>query len=250
MLRLVDPPELRRIVDAIPDTTLTIPNPSPKNLNGKIYIEGRELRELDYLLLEGGFRISEVAQPSGQGSNTSHSLKVFAETHHDTGEEALRIQVYALKKKLPILRDVARPLNPKYDPWTKPILDHWERDGSPKLNRFNAARANRHILAGIGYTVKGRIIYRRDPKGKLLKNGDGKKTVETIVPQHPKQGADHVFRHACTKELKKLQLNGTERRVFFRWSAQADGAAATEDNYDPEELEWYEYFHKMLRPII
>lgn len=256
--RLLQPRELRQVILGIPSGRLVIPDPSPRQPEGRIYVDGDQLRLLDMFLMVGGFRISEAAKPSGEGGNTSDTIRVTEDTHHDTKEKVLRIQVVALKKLLREERDIGVPLNPIYDPFTQPILDAFKKRSEEKdeeiytvipwdINRFQAARANRHILRGIGYTIRARAVYRRDAEGKLIKEGK-KKVLDHIEPQHPTQGADHIFRHARTRELRLLQLKGDERRAFFKWSKPADGAAAVEDSYD--EPLWFEFFGKLLRPVM
>ncbi len=231
MLSLPEPGEVRRRIDAIPDGEIRIPRPSRLWPDGEWVVLGKTLRGLDRMALLGGFRISElVAKPTRGSGNTSDTLEVTTDTHHATGEEALIIRVYALKKQAPVQREIGIPLNPRYEPWAEKVLRDWEDSGGVnpyQVDRVHAWAANRLVFDGIGYKVAPQRA--------------------TQTPEHLKPGGNHILRHERAAELRRAQLSVEERVAYFAWSAQTAGLNSMLATYD--RIPWFDIFPKLLRPV-
>lgn len=247
-LRIATPAEVRSAIDSIPSGDFFIPHPTKATPNRIDKVNGDVLKVTDMLALVGGFRIDEIAAKTyGKDKSTANTLKLETVTHHNTGQEALLIHVDALKKKAPETREIGIPLDPHSEPYSKQILDAWEKSsGNPcEIDRRTAWAANRIVFAGLGYKVKGRVTYLKDEDGKLIRDAEDKKIIETTTREHPKPGSDHFLRHIRVRELRQLQFTRDERIAFFRWSTTGFGGEAMLDTYDP--VDWFEWFPKLLK---
>jgi hypothetical protein len=240
------PEELRRRIATI-TKDIIIPYPSKKFPKGEIHVKASTLRSLDMLAFLGGFRIDEICGKAYGNANTSHTLTLKEDTYRATGEPVLLIRVNALKKKVPTLREIGIPLGPKHEPFAQPLLDAWNNNGCKpfKIDRYTAYRANRIVFADLEYRIKPRIVYRRDKNRNLIRDKNGKKITEKIVPEHSQGVANHGIRHIRTNELRnRFQLTREERTAFYRWSTMNLEGAAVMDEYD--QPEWFEFFPKLL----
>lgn len=215
---------VRERIKAMTDADYLVPSPSEKFPDGVRRIDGEAVRVTLKLALIGGFRISEVCTkyPTlGKSQNTSDSLRVFVDTHKATGEEVLRVQVQALKKKEYVLRDLGLPLGKTHEPFSSDILRAYERvGGNPcMVNRQEAWYVARMIFDGFGY----RVNKRKDLK----------------------PAGNHFLRHMRAVELREMQLSPEERVSFFKWSSGGVGINPMIMVYS--EPDWFEYFPKLLR---
>lgn len=222
--RVPETKEVRERINGISDDDYLIPSPSAKFPNGVRRISGKAVKVTSKLALIGGFRISEVCSKYSKNSesgNSSDTLKVFVDEHKATGEEVLRVQVEALKKKKPVIRDIGLPLDRKHEPFSKDVLDAWEEenDNPCKVNRQEAWYVNRSVFYGLGYRVEGR---------------------NTLKP-----GGNHFLRHMRAIELRELQLTPEERVSFFKWSSRGVGINPMIMTYS--QPDWFEYFPKLLK---
>lgn len=248
-LRISTPEELRYCITTITQD-ITIPHTSLKFPKGIIRVKASTLRSLDMLAYIGGFRIDEICGKAYGNANTSHTLTLTKDTHRATREPILLIRVNALKKKVPTLREIGIPLSPQHEPFAQPLLDAWNANGCKpfSIDRYTAYRANRIAFADLEYRIRPRIVYKRDNNRNLVRNKDGKKVMERIVPEHSQGVANHGMRHIRTNELRnRFQLTREERTAFYRWSTINLGGAAVMDEYD--QPEWFEYFPKLLTVI-
>ena len=241
-------PELiRSRIDGIPSGIIEVPDPSPKFPNGVLRVDGDTLRTLDMLLVVSGARISEAAaNPSGARRNVSASLSLEEDTLDD--EPVLLIKRTPLKKKSAPTLEIGVPLNPEYEPFSRPVLDAWRRvRGNPcNLTASQALAANHLIFTGIGYRIRPRVIYERSENGKPIRDAAGRKVIKRVVAEHMKPAANHVIRHIRATELRRrFKLTREERTAFFNWSTMNLGGSAMQDDYD--QVEWIEWFSKLCK---
>jgi len=224
MLRVPTAAEVRARIEAIRDEEYTIPSPSAKFPDGVRRIDGSVVKITSKLALIGGFRISEICRkysPRSKGANTSNTLRIWVDEHRDTGEEALRIQVATLKKNYPILRDIGVPLDPYHEPFSRPILEAWEKSGGNPcdVSRQDAWYVNREAFDGFGYRVSRKLEL--------------------------KPAGNHFLRHMRAIELKDMQVSAEDRVSFFKWSAGSVGLNQMIMTYS--ESDWFDYFPRLLK---
>lgn len=250
-LFIPSPSEVRDRINGIREDDYLIPSPSEMFPDGVRRINGYTVKLTAMLALIGGFRISEICTkytPNQTTGNSSETLKLFIEEHKATGQEALRIQVNALKKKAPVIRDLGIPMDPHSEPYSEKLYKAWEKQGGNpcNINRHASWQILQKTFEGFGYTVDPRVVYKRDNEGKLLRDENGKTIIDHTIEQHIKQAGNHFLRHIRLTELRTVfQMPLEERVSFFKWSPGGFGINPMAARYD--KIEWFEYFPKLLR---
>ena len=254
MTQLVEasPLELRRRIAAIPSGEIEVPDQSPRFPNGVCRVDGDTLRHADMLLLIGGLRINEAATKTRRGhANTSHTLRMEATEHKDSGEEALLISCDALKKRVPETREFAVPLKPRHEPFAEPILEAWNDAGKKNycsLSEHQAYLANRQIFSGLAYRIEQQVIYQKDEMGHVLRDPDNRRPlILRVIEPHPKQQSNHGLRHWRLEELEAAQLQDREITSYFKWSSMTMGINPMRTRYGAAK--WHTYFAKLLKKV-
>jgi len=200
-------------------------------------IDGVKLRSLDQYLLLSASRISEAittqrpceregTEKTKSVLNTGMELILRLDSYE--GEEVAIWDLKTLKRKDHVIRSVALPLNPKYEPWTKQLVEDWgpNHDINPwNISRQHAWAANRLWFKGMYYNVKGGM-------------GESWKGL-----------GNHGLRHIRIKELiQTYGLSPLEIQRFVGWTAgslKGLGVNPMMDTYF--SLYWRDYFPKLLK---
>lgn len=174
------------------------------------------------------------------------SLGELAEAMYQIKEPVAVFTVYT-EKRGGLKREVALPLDPKYDPWVSEVFSYLSNRMQPyfPFTRQDMWNTAREAFEGFKYSImpysRAKIIdgaYVRNEKGKV---------VRFDVPEHTKDFSDHGVRHLRASELRNFyKLSREERAVFGGWTvASLAGGSSSQDRY--EEAPWRTYFPKMLR---
>lgn len=153
------------------------------------------------------------------------------------GEEALVWQFHTLKRSGHPERIVAFPLSPDYEPYSKEILQAWEKtEKNPwHITRVVTYHANREIFQGFGYMIEPQRIVK---DGKVIFEAD----------KHMKKFSDHAHRHIRSRELTfRNGFTDNDLMVFFGWSPITMGKNPWVQRY--QNLRWQDYFPKLLRRL-
>jgi len=191
-MKIPELPLFRRVVEAIPS-----------------WRDRMRVKAL-YLLAA---RVSEVAfkdsNVPGYGRLMRHRVDEYM------GEQVLLTKLVTLKKRGregPVYRIVALPLNPRFEPWTRELLDVIEEYGS---------------LEPI-FSITRRGLY---------------KAVKKWLGVRP-----HYLRHArITHLVEYYGFSPVELTVYAGWSFKTGVGVPMMDRY--AHLSWRSYIHKLMRPL-
>jgi hypothetical protein len=213
------PSEIRARIEEIPDV-LVIKRPQ-----WSLKIDGVKLRSLDKYLLSSASRISEAVMEPVKGGSLNTGLDLALSFGELNGEEAAIFELKTLKRKDHVVRSVALPMNPRFEPWTRDIVEAWSEGNPWTLNRDEAWAGNREVFAGLRYQA----------------NHGGSIALKPV--------SNHGLRHIRTKEL--IQLYGfspVEVQRFLGWTAgslRSQGVNPMMDVYF--SLVWRDYFPRLLK---
>lgn len=209
--------EVRERVDAIPKTVRL----TTKSGSWEIKVDGSKLQSLDRFLLLSASRVSEALTTqrpceSSKLLNTGLSLSLSLDEFE--GEEVAVFNLKTLKRHDHIVRSIALPLSPEFEPWTKHLVEDWSRGNPWDLARQHAWAANRIVFAGLLYKVG-----------------------EDFKPL-----ANHGMRHIRIKELiQHYGFSPLEVQRFVGWKSQTIGVNPMMDIYF--SLVWRDYFPNLLK---
>lgn len=219
------PKEVRETILQMPETIYI----KTKKGTWPIKINGAKMRTLDQYLLLSASRISEAVTTQRPGEEKAGllntGLDLTLEYDDFDGEEAAIFNLRTLKRYDHVVRSVALPMNPEYEPWTKDIIKAWGNGNPWDISRHHAWAANRMRFRDMVYNVKSR----EGEKWKPLTN--------------------HGLRHIRIKEL--IQTYGftpLEIQRFVGWTAgslKSQGVNPMMDTYF--SLVWRDYFPKLLK---
>ena len=155
------------------------------------------------------------------------------------GEEVVVFQVQTAKRGGK-LRPVALPLDPKYEPWARPLYMYMIRKEAGKAFNYSYKtlyRAAAKAFEGLNYQIEQYII-----REELSLEGH-----KTLVPTHWRDLATHGLRHLRAKELvNTFNFNGQQLATYCGWSlSSVMGGSRIADRY--VNLQWRDYFPKLLR---
>jgi len=148
-------------------------------------------------------------------------------------------------KRQGIRRDIALPLNPDFEPWTKDLLGYFQKQQVTKQPIFPFYRQKAYTLAKPvfeGLSVK--ITHYR----KTLPELDGKgKHLMRMIPEHTKPFTVHSLRKIRENELRRnYRFDAFEISAYGGWTMQTmAGTSSALAHYDV--LPWEDYFPKLLR---
>jgi hypothetical protein len=194
-------------------------------------------RELFMGLLAFGCRIKElVSYVAPKEARPELRYGVYGgdiEYEDYEGNEFALFTLNLLKRKQRLTRVVALPLDPRYEPFTSPLIKRFEAIGNGPVfpvNRIAAWAAARNIFDGLGYWIDPYL--------------DFKKNME--IKGHWKPYSDHANRHIRAQELKQFyRFRKDELQSFFRWSARFANVAPHLERYVNDE--WQDYANKLLK---
>lgn len=199
-----------------------------------------------------------VYAPSIEDSGTVGTLMMIAlaEGREQTLSSIARMRelvavfhVYTEKRKglkhIGTRRDIALPLNPEYEPWTKELLEYFQKRQVSKqpifpFNRRKAYALSKPVFEGL--TVK--ITHYRKTLPELDEKG---KHLMRMIPEHVKPFTVHSLRKIRENELRRnYRFDAFEISAYGGWTMQTmAGTSSALAHYDV--LPWEDYFPKLLR---
>jgi len=134
-------------------------------------------------------------------------------------------------------RNIALPLNPKYEPWTEQLYNYFREFKTDKVFNFTRQKAGgyaRDIFEGFTYQIDAY---------KLWENGEAEKTVK----EHPKPFRTHALRHLRATELiEEYGCDGIDLSIYGGWTLRSMiGVGSAMSRY--AHLNWRKYFPKLLK---
>jgi hypothetical protein len=156
------------------------------------------------------------------------------------------------------IRECARPLNPKFGPWTEPVvayIQQQQKKGNPifPIDRKKMWATASKVLDGLNYTIQPYLKAERDPKtGEYLRNPNelnryGKpKLIMKLVTEHEKDAANHAIRHWSREELEYFYGFTTKEADAFGGWTQTEGANTQGQRY--VKMLWNNYAPRFLIP--
>lgn len=148
-------------------------------------------------------------------------------------------------KRIGIRRDIALPLDPKYEPWSRELLEYFERRQVTKepifpFTRQKAYQLARPVFEGLTAPIKhySKTTEETDAEGKHK---------QKVIPEHVRPFTMHSLRKLRENELRKrYHFNGFELSAYGGWTvATKEGTSTAMAHYDIPE--WEDYFPKLLR---
>jgi len=183
-------------------------------------------------------RASEVvAVASGSDTTTPYGPRgtdVSEDLYQVPGAQPEQVAIFRIRtaKRGGMERFVALPLNPTYEPLTKPLLDYFRSRGSDYVFPFTRQTLHSYAseaLAGLTYEIAPQKI-------------DGE-----IVRQHERQAGVHFLRHIRASELAgRYGFSPLELATYCGWSLKAAGLTPVMMRY--VVFSWQSYFHRLLLP--
>jgi len=189
-------------------------------------------------------RISEVV-----GVKYPSNHKTTARGPH--GSDAIKDYYMAgLKKRIPCVvfnvrtakrdgkeRKIALPLNPNYEPWTKPLYEYFKSKGDQLVFPFSRQKVWMHsksCFEGLTYPIETYTI----KKGEVVKK----------VDEHLRPFRLHALRHLRATELReRYQFDGFDLASYCGWrlGTIVPQISRTMERY--LSLGWSSYFPKLLK---
>lgn len=156
--------------------------------------------------------------------------------HHRENEEVAVFTILT-EKRGGIPRKIALPLNPDFEPWTKQLVEYFNKRGEHKafpINRQQAWRKARKTFKSLQYPIE---------QYKIFENG---KIIKTKEP-HPKPFGTHALRHVRTTELIDIYgFDGFDLSIYCGWTMRSTMPGATRPLERYAHLQWRKYFPKLL----
>jgi hypothetical protein len=167
-------------------------------------------------------------------------------------KEPVAIFTVATEKRLGWKREIALPLNPKYEPWTRPLMEYMQQRKKDNLNIFPFYRQEMHKYARIIF--KG-MNYKIQPYKRAVMSEDGKytyddkeKLIQTVVTDHERDFGNHAIRHLRDSVLRNFYgFSGEDRALYGGWTLKTmtGMGSAAQERYG--EGGWRIYFPKLLK---
>ena len=148
-------------------------------------------------------------------------------------------------KRQGIRRDIALPLNPEFEPWTKDLLWYFQKQQVLKQPIFPFFRQKAYALAkpvfeglSVKITHYRKTLPELDLKGKHLMK---------MIPEHTKPFTVHSLRKIRENELRRnYRFDAFEISAYGGWTMQTmAGTSSALAHYDTPA--WEDYFPKLLR---
>ena len=188
-------------------------------------------------------RVSEIVGtkcPSDVG--TTPRGVTGASLEYDTvalGEQEIEAAVFTVRtaKRDGKIRKVALPLNPKYEPFTKPLTTYFEGFDNTFVFPFN-----RQVMHTYARKLFTRLTYKIESYKYVDDAGDKK-----VKHSHDRKFATHALRHLRAAELMEhYGFDGVDLSTYGGWTLQsAIGVGSSLGRY--AHLNWRRYFPKLLK---
>ena len=150
-------------------------------------------------------------------------------------------------------RVCAQPINPVYQPWTKPVADYLSNLGAEEpafpWTRQKLWAVAEKVFTGLTYEIDGytNIVYTRDENGTIARDSQGKPLIgrKENVERHPRQFRLHAIRHLVASDLVySYGFNGMDLSQFGGWTLKtALGVSGSISRY--LVLNWRQYLPKL-----
>jgi len=236
--------------------TLSLPNPDlVRQRIGSVNREDIRFCLMTCYLYAG--RISEVVgikypsnhKTTARGPHGSDAVKDF----YLTGSQRIPCVVFNVRtaKRKGKERKVALPLNPNYEPWTKPLYEYFQSKGDDVVFPFPRQEVWMHSKAafeGLIYPIDKYSVLADATvvKTAIRYTKTGKPVVD--VPDHNRSFRLHALRHLRATELReRYQFDGFDLASYCGWrlGTIVPQISRTMERY--LSLGWASYFPKLLR---
>lgn len=212
-------------------------------------IESAPKKEAKFCLMTAYLFCARVSEVIGK---TSPSDLAKTQARGPTGKD-VKLDVFELgplKEEVAIFtvrtakrggkkRNIALPLNPKYEPWTEQLYNYFQEFKNDKVFSFTRQKASAYAR-----DVFGGFMYQIDSY-KLWKKGEPKKT--KTIKEHPKPFCIHALRHLRATELiEDYGCDGIDLSIYGGWTLRSMiGVGSAMSRY--AHLNWRRYFPKLLK---
>jgi hypothetical protein len=187
-----------------------------------------------YLLAARASEIVGVASASDTTTPYGPRGTDVSEAMWQEGERQEPAAVFRLRtaKRGGFERFTALPLNPKYEPWSQRLLEHFKSKGSDLVFPFTRQTLHSYAseaFSGLTYDIEPQRI-------------EGEK-----VARHKRDAAVHFLRHIRASELGWFYgFNPADLASYCGWSLKNAGYSSVMARY--VQLAWQSYFPKLLKP--
>jgi len=172
------------------------------------------------------------------GSDTTtpygpHGKHAWEDTFQAGGLEPEKVAVFRVRtaKRGGLERFIALPLDPKYEPWSRPLLDYYKvRTGSLvfPFTRQTLFCYAREAFEGLTYDIEPQMV-------------DGVR-----VERHSRDAGVHFLRHVRASELASFYgFSPQDLAYYCGWSLRSAGVSGVMARY--VQLTWQGYFPKLLK---
>ena len=188
-------------------------------------------------------RISEIVGYSSPSDETKgrgpRGTDVQIE-NFQIGETIEKAAVFKLRtaKRGGKIRLVALPMNPIYEPWTRPLYKYFRKHRSKLVFPFTRQLVWQYVRK---WKVFDGLFY---PVDKYAVWKDKRKVFD--VDEHLKPFNLHALRHLRATELVQFYgFDGRDLATYGGWTFRSMGLPSTADRY--LSLGWQSYFPKLLK---
>jgi hypothetical protein len=130
-------------------------------------------------------------------------------------------------------RYVALPLDPKYEPWARPLMEYCLKAKGPVFpySYITLYRAAEKTFEGLNYSIEGYF--------------DGTDKIKA----HEREAATHFLRHIRASELRMLyHFGGEDLSDYGGWQFVGSGKVSKSMGRYTLIPDWHGYFPKLLTP--
>ncbi len=219
----------------------------PEVMDVRRRIEGVREEPIRYCLMAMflfGCRVSElVGCASGSDTTTPYGPRgtdVFEDTYRFPPASPVIVEPCAVfkirtAKKKGMLRYVGLPLNPVYEPWTRPLLEYYRKRGDGHVFPFTRQTVRNYsskVFEGFTYVIDDYYLFQEGGAAK--------------VEEHQRDAANHFLRHLRASQLMSYYgFTKDQAAPFGGWKIQG----LTESMRRYIYLNWQAYFPNLLRPL-
>ncbi len=201
------------------------------NKVGRPAIEGQKV----LVKLPKGLLDEVVAVASASDTTTPYGPKgtdVSEDVYQAPGSKPEPVAIFRIRtaKRGGMERFIALPLDPRYEPWTRQLLDYFRLRGDGYVFPFT-----RQTLCSYASEALAGLTYEIAPQ---MNGGE-------VVRQHDRPASTHFLRHIRASELAShYGFRPEELATYCGWSLKAAGLTSVMARYI--HLSWQSYFPKLL----
>ena len=156
-------------------------------------------------------------------------------------KEEVAIFTVSTAKRGGMERKIALPLNPKYEPFTKPLLNYFREHENSKVFPFTRQKAweySRIVFDGLQYPIENYF---------LSKYENGVRVEKKPIKRHYRNFRTHALRHMRTAELIEIYgFNGFDLSIYGGWTLRSMvGVGSAMSRY--AHLQWRKYLPKLFK---